>query len=146
MRAWPLAVIVGITGMMGGTKAQEPSGDNATTNGKDYKVEFTEPKAVSVGVPIDCVLKITPVAPWAVKAETPFLVLLEASAALDLEKVRLDTKDFLDAKAAAKSVHTGCVAKSRGEHTLSAKLSFFLCSHDVCKRTIEQLTTTIMAN
>ena len=143
MRIWPLLIVLSLACE---AKTGEPGAPRDASAGKDYRVEFSGPKVMTAGTPADCVLTVTPAAPWAVKAETPFVAVLEPDPGLKIDKPRLDAKDFIDPKTPAKAVHTACVAESKGNRTLAAKLIFFLCSHELCKRMTEQLTTTITAN
>ncbi|MBN1960147.1 MAG: hypothetical protein JW841_04315 [Deltaproteobacteria bacterium] len=157
MRAWVLAICCITIAFSTISNAQEsnentttePETDKANTKPdapKEYKVELTKPKELISGVAGDCAYTITPLAPWQVKYETPFSAQLEASEQLQLEKTKLTAKDFLDPKATNKSVHTACTANTTGKHTLKAKIIFFLCSHEICKRTIAQITSTIIAH
>jgi hypothetical protein len=112
--------------------------------GKDYHIDVG-PKAVTTGAAAACEVTITPQAPWALKIETPFSARLEADAGLTVSKTQLDKADFVDPKAAAKTVRTSCTASAAGEHTLRAQLNFFLCSHEICKRMQEQVSTVVKA-
>ncbi len=143
MRLWPVIVVLLISCE---ARTGEPgSAPPATPTAKDYRIDV-QPKAVTAGSPASCEVTVTPAAPWVLKAETPFTAVLSADAGLKVDKARLDGKDFVDPKSPAKSVRTACVAENAGEHTLSAKLSFFLCSHEICKRMVSELTAVVKAN
>jgi hypothetical protein len=146
LRLLPLAVVLlfaceAKTGEPGHAPAS--SGPVLPVAGKDYRIELSAPKEMSVGVASDCVLTITPAPPWALKAETPFSVTLAPGPGLSVSKTHLDAKDFVNPKTPAKSVHTACVAAQSGARTLSATLSFFLCSDEICRRMTDKLTATV---
>lgn len=121
----------------------EPGNGGSASGSKEYSVDVSGPQAA--GSETSCTLTVTPHEPWVLKAETPFNATLTTSAGLKVEKSKLDARDFVDAKAAAKAVKTDCVAESAGEHQLGAKLSFFLCTAEICKRMTDQVTVTISA-
>jgi hypothetical protein len=124
-----------------GATPSEPSSEPA----KDYTLNVVTPVQAAVGAPTEIVLTITPKAPWALHTETPFSANLSATTGLSLAKARLDAKDFLDPKADSKSVKAAVTATVAGEHTLSAELSFFLCTDTVCKRLKETASAKLIA-
>jgi hypothetical protein len=113
--------------------------------GRDYRIDVG-PKVVTTGAAAACEVTITPQAPWALKIETPFSARLEADPGLTVAKTQLDKADFVDPKASAKTVRTSCTASAAGDHQLRANLSFFLCSHEICKRMQEQVAAVVKAN
>jgi hypothetical protein len=88
-------------------------------------------------------LTITPEAPYLLKVETPFKVVLSASDGLQLAKTELTAKDFVDQKTPAKTVVGELVAKKKGEQQLTAELTFFLCTDEICQRFTDRVTTTV---
>lgn len=123
-----------------------PAAERAPEPAKEYRIELSQPRAMTVGASTDCVLTITPSAPWVLKRETPFEAKLTASEGLKLGKSKLGAKDFVDPKTSAKSVKTACVASTAGSHTLSADLTFFLCTDEICKRMTDRLQASVDAN
>jgi hypothetical protein len=142
MRMWPLIVILTLAC---DAKTGETGGPPTPVSGKDYRVELSEPKTMTAGAPSACVLTVAASAPWVIKAETPFAALLEPGPGLKVAKALLDGKDFIDPKAPAKAVRTACTAESTGAHTLTSKVSFFLCTHEICRRVVHEMKSTLNA-
>lgn len=137
MRFWPVFVVLLVACEASSGEPQPP------VAGKDFRIELSQPKAVTAGNPTTCELTVTPAGPWKLKAETPFSATLTPGPGLKVEKAKLDNKDFVDAAAPAKSVRTGCTAEGSGNKTLKASLTFFLCTAEICKRMQEQLTADL---
>jgi len=140
MRFWPVFVVLLVACEASSGEPQIP------VAGKDFRIELSQPKAVTAGSPTTCELTVTPSGPWKLKAETPFSATLTPGPGLKVEKAKLDNKDFVDATAPAKAVRTGCTAEGSGNKTLKASLTFFLCSAEICKRMQEQLTASLKTN
>ncbi len=79
-------------------------------------------------------LTITPTPPWVLKVETPFTATLKPSPGVTVDKSSLRAADFVDPKSAAKSLRTGFVASSAGDHVITTELTFFLCTDEICQR------------
>jgi len=101
---------------------------------KPYSVAFTAKEAVKVGVPGRCDLTITPAEGHVLKTVTPFKGKLTASASIALTQDTYAAKDFLDAKAFAKTITAKFTAKEAGESSIKADLTFFICNDELCKR------------
>ncbi|MEZ4272452.1 MAG: hypothetical protein R3C68_13800 [Myxococcota bacterium] len=79
-------------------------------------------------------LTIKPQGSWVLKTETPFRVVLKAPKGVTLKKDQLSAKDIVDAKSADKTVLAPFTSKQSGKHEITAELTFFLCSDEVCQR------------
>ena len=79
-------------------------------------------------------LTIAPKTGWVLKNETPFKVTLSASDGLELAQQKFSSKDFKDPKATSKTIATTFKASANGEQKISADLTFFLCSKEICQR------------
>ena len=107
---------------------------HAEEKGKVYTVDaITTPDTVTAGNAAELKITITPKAPWVLKTTTPMKVTLEASDGVKLAKKKLSNKDIIDAKSKAKSVKTG-FESDPGDKKIDAKLSFFLCTEEICQR------------
>lgn len=102
---------------------------------KEYQLSaVVDPGKLGVGQSGRFALTITPQDPWVLKVETPFEVVLTPSAGMKVEKNKLTGKDFVDPKAPAKSVSTQVTASAVGEQSVTADVTFFLCTPEICKR------------
>ena len=101
---------------------------------KPYSVAFTAKETVKVGAPGQCDLTITPAEGHVLKTVTPFKGKLTAPASVALTQDTYAAKDFLDAKAFAKTISAKFTAKEAGESSIKADLTFFICNDELCKR------------
>lgn len=101
---------------------------------KPYAVAFTAQKTVKVGSAGQCDLTITPAEGYVLKTVTPFKGKLSAPAAIALSKDTYAAKDFVDAKAFAKTITAKFTAKAAGDAAIKADLTFFICNDELCKR------------
>jgi hypothetical protein len=109
--------------------------DDGDEKVKKYMLEARAlPAPVHKDTEASFTLTITPRSPWVLKTTTPLRVNLTASDGIELEKSKLDAKDIVDPKADAKSIRTAFTAKSPGEQSIAAKLTFFLCTDEICRR------------
>jgi len=116
------------------------AGDHA---GQYTLTPATTPATIAQGNQGQFKLSITPVAPWVMKTTTPMKISLSASDGISLSHNKLTNKDILkegDGHNAIKTVATSFQSKSGGEQTIGAKLSFFLCTDEICKRFSDKLT------
>ena len=68
------------------------------------------------------------------KTNTPFKAMVKGSDGVAVSKDKYTAKDFVDEKAAAKTIKTEFTASKSGEGTVNADLTFFLCTDEICKR------------
>lgn len=101
---------------------------------KPYSVAFTSKDTVKVGAAGQCDLTITPAEGHVLKTVTPFKGKLSAPAAVALSQDTYAAKDFIDAKAFAKTIAAKFTAKEAGESSIKADLTFFICNDELCKR------------
>ena len=99
-----------------------------------YAIEFSiSPKAVDqAGAELK--LTIAPKNGWVLKKQTPFKVTLSPSDGIRLGQSTFDSKDFTDPEAKSKTIGTKIQRESPGPKKISANLSFFLCSAEICQR------------
>jgi hypothetical protein len=104
----------------------------AENNTSDYTVvAVTNPATVKTTADAQFTITITPSPPWLLKAETPLKVSLVPSEGVEVAQEVLTAK-HLDT--ATGSVRTALAAKTTGQHTVAADMSFFLCKEDICQR------------
>ena len=94
----------------------------------------TVPKEVAVGTAAQYQLSLAPKPGWVLKTVTPFKVGLSGSDGLKLDKTKFASSDFVDPKTDTKVLQTGISALSPGKKTVTADLSFFLCTPELCQR------------
>ena len=94
----------------------------------------TTPASPKVGDSIQYNITITPIEPQVLKVETPFKTSLSATAGLKLEQEKFASKDFVDPKTAAKSLQTKAKVLASGKQAITAEMSFFLCTKEICQR------------
>ena len=99
-----------------------------------YSVAFTAKDTVKVGSAGQCSLTITPADGYVLKTVTPFKGKLSAPAAIALTQDTYAAKDFVDAKAFAKTITAKFTAKAAGAADIKADLTFFICNDELCKR------------
>ncbi|MBI5509527.1 MAG: hypothetical protein HY903_12315 [Deltaproteobacteria bacterium] len=97
-----------------------------------------QPSPIGVGKPCEYQLTIAPKAPWALKTSTPLKVALRPSDGLKLAKATLSAADVVDPKPEAKTLRTDCEVVKGGTQAVSADLSFFLCTDQICQRYIDK--------
>ncbi len=105
----------------------------------------SEPAPVTSGSEARYAITISPKAPWVFKTTTPLKIVLTASNKVKLAKSELDAKDILDPDAVPKSVTTTFTAGAKGEHKITALLTFFLCTDEVCKRYSDKIESSVRA-
>ena len=83
-------------------------------------------------------MTITPKGKQTLKTNTPFKAMVKGSDGVAVSKDKYTAKDFVDEKAAAKTIKTEFTASKAGEGTVNADLTFFLCTDEIkgsdCKR------------
>lgn len=89
---------------------------------------------VKAGTPATYQITITPKGEWVLKTTTPYKAKLSSSAEGEFAKGELTAKDFDDPKTKAKSVTATFTPKTKGDATLAADLTFFLCTDEICQR------------
>ena len=111
-----------------------------------YKINYQTKAPVKASASSGCNLTITPKEGWVLKTETPFKALLSATEDIELPQVKFSSKDFVDAKAAPKTILTSFTAKKAGAHSIDASLTFFVCSETICKRQKDAAKCTFEAS
>lgn len=120
---------------------------HAESKEKVYSITtVTTPETVNNGSDAELMLTITPKTPWVLKTTTPLKIILEASDGITLAKKKLSNKDILDAEPKAKSVKTTFKANAAGPQKISADLTFFLCTDEICQRYTDEAELAIQVN
>ena len=88
---------------------------------------------------------IVPIEGKKVHPDAPLEITLSDSPALKPGKRKLGRKDVVEKKAYDPEVTTTVAAVEKGDHTVEAKLSFFLCDKDagICERVEDKVVVTI---
>ena len=99
-----------------------------------YDLSYTVEGDVAAGKSGACSLTITPKGKQTLKTNTPFKAMVKGSDGVTVSKDKYTAKDFVDEKAAAKTIKTEFTASKSGEGAVNADLTFFLCTDEICKR------------
>ena len=111
---------------------------------KGYEITTAlDPASVASGGSTKLVLNIAAKAPYVLKNETPFKAVLTTTPGLTLAKGEFTSKDFDDPKAPAKSISTAVTAAAKGPQQITADLTFFLCTEQLCERFKDKVTVPV---
>lgn len=110
------------------------AGHALASEAKPYSVAFTSKDAVKVGATGQCDLTITPAEGHVLKTVTPFKGKLSSTETIALTQDTYAAKDFIDAKAFAKTIAAKFTGKAAGDANIKADLTFFICNAELCKR------------
>lgn len=145
MNAYPIAIVkraFGVCLLALALTAVFPRSGVGGTKPYIAKIQL-EPPTLKVGGSADLIVTIEPQAPNELKAITPLQVTVSSNSGLVIDKPNLTQKDILDIKATTKSVKTKITTKTSGQYTITAALSFFLCTKEICQRHTDSITTTL---
>ena len=119
------------------------SADAAEKKTDKYHIEaMVTPGGIKAGQAGRYAVKITPGPGLVLKTDTPFKAALTAADGVVLGAKELSAKDFVDPKAAVKSVQTVISAKKAGKYQVDAALTFFLCTAELCQRYKDTVTVS----
>jgi hypothetical protein len=112
---------------------------------KEYDIQAKlDPAAVAPNASAKYVLTIAPKAGYKFKVETPFQATLAPSGDLKLAKTAFTSKDFDDPKTDAKSISTTVTAGAAAQQQITADVTFFICSDELCQRFKEKLSLPVV--
>lgn len=114
----------------------------ASQDTADYNLTAsTTPANVTAGLETTYELRITPKGAWKTKTETPFKADLSAPKQVTLAKTAFANADLTSKDGS--NVITTTFKAAKGEHTIDAAVTFFLCTDQICQRFKDKLSLPI---
>lgn len=124
-----------------------PAPKKEKASAEDYEIDLQQTTtALSAGSDGVFVLSIRAKNGTKLHSQAPLEVSVQSNDAIQLEKQKLGRSDAKQIDDSATELRTPFRARQSGTHTLSAELSFFLCTETWCQRMTDRAETVIVVS
>ena len=111
---------------------------------KPYTVDTSKSTAtVKAGKDGTLSLHIKPAKGYKISREAPLKIKLSSAEGVKLSKAKLGQKDAHDSKSTSPQFAVEFKAVSKGEQTIAADATFFVCNKEICQRKKEKVTVAV---